>query len=154
MAESPLMTLPEVAKLLRVNKDTAYRLAAQGRSRDKAGQVRAGAESRSAGLHRRAGARGGQGVNLDDLPLALTRAQVCEALQIGSTKCWEMINTGEIAPVIRSGRMVRIPRHVIEEMLGLIVDQGEGAPTLDADAPDDHAPPSQSDVRTLGRGSG
>lgn len=30
MAESPLMTLPEVAKLLRVNKDTAYRLAAQG----------------------------------------------------------------------------------------------------------------------------
>jgi len=30
VAESPLMTLPEVAQLLRVNKDTAYRLAAQG----------------------------------------------------------------------------------------------------------------------------
>jgi hypothetical protein len=51
-------------------------------------------------------------MNLDDLPLALTHAQVCEALQIGSTKCWEMIRSSEIAPVIRSGRMVRVPRHV------------------------------------------
>lgn|GEM_PF-5491677 len=89
-------------------------------------------------------------MNLNDYPLAMTHAQLCEAMQIGSTKGWAMINSGEIAPVIRSGRMVRIPRHVVERMLGL--DHEAGTPTVDADVPGDHA--TRSNVRALGRGSG
>jgi excisionase family DNA binding protein len=53
-----------------------------------------------------------------DLPLVLTVEETAEALRIGRSAAYEGIRTGQI-PAVRIGRNLRVPRHALEQLLGL-----------------------------------
>lgn len=46
----------------------------------------------------------------------LTREEVCQLLQIGPTKLWQLTSSGEL-PVSRIGRLVRIHRDDVEMLM-------------------------------------
>lgn len=48
----------------------------------------------------------------DDVPMLLTVKDVEAALQLGRTRTYELVRSGEL-PVIRIGRAVRIPRDAL-----------------------------------------
>lgn len=48
----------------------------------------------------------------DDVPMLLTVKDVESALQLGRTRTYELVRSGEL-PVIRIGRAVRIPRDAL-----------------------------------------
>ena len=54
---------------------------------------------------------------LGELPLALTVEEAAKVLRIGRSSAYEAARRGEL-PTIRLGRMIRVPRHRLEAMLG------------------------------------
>lgn len=55
-------------------------------------------------------------------PLLLTIEDVQNVIQLGRTKVYELIRTGQL-PVIRIGRSVRIRREVLERWLNELEEQ-------------------------------
>ena len=51
-----------------------------------------------------------------DLPLMLTVEEAAELLRIGRSSAYEAARTGQL-PTVRIGRILRVPRPAIEEML-------------------------------------
>jgi len=51
-----------------------------------------------------------------DLPLVLTVEEAARVLRIGRSSAYEAARTGEL-PTVRIGRILRVPRSAIEEML-------------------------------------
>ncbi len=61
-----------------------------------------------------------------ELPLLLTAAQVEAALQLGRTRTYELLRSGEI-PVRRVGRLIRVSRLALEQWIAQTEDvPGEG----------------------------
>lgn len=54
--------------------------------------------------------------NVTDLPLVLTVEEAARVLRIGRSSAYEAARTGEL-PTVRIGRILRVPRSAIEEML-------------------------------------
>ena len=55
-------------------------------------------------------------------PMLLTVEDVQNVIQLGRTKVYEMIRTGEL-PVIRIGRSVRVRREALERWLNELEEQ-------------------------------
>lgn len=55
-------------------------------------------------------------MQLDGYPPALSSAQVAEILGVSRTLVWRLIKSGEL-PSFRVGRLDRVPRAAIEELL-------------------------------------
>jgi excisionase family DNA binding protein len=58
-----------------------------------------------------------------ELPLVLTVEEAADALRIGRTAAYEAVRRGDI-PSVRICRSIRVPRHALEQMLGL--ENGDG----------------------------
>jgi excisionase family DNA binding protein len=58
----------------------------------------------------------GAPINVADLPLVLTVEEAGKVLRIGRSSAYEAARTGQL-PTVRIGRILRVPRSVIEEML-------------------------------------
>ncbi len=54
--------------------------------------------------------------SVTDLPLVLTVEEAARVLRIGRSSAYEAARTGEL-PTVRIGRILRVPRSAIEEML-------------------------------------
>lgn len=57
-----------------------------------------------------------------DLPAVLTVEEAAELLRIGRSAAYAAVKAGDI-PSIRVGRQIRVPRHMLEALLG----ENEGA---------------------------
>lgn len=55
---------------------------------------------------------------LSEAPLVLTVEEAARVLRIGRSAAYAAVKSGDL-PVIRVGRTVRVPRHLLEAMLGL-----------------------------------
>lgn len=53
-----------------------------------------------------------------DMPAVLTVEEAGQLLRIGRSAAYEAARRGEI-PVIRVGRLLRVPRHALEALLGM-----------------------------------
>lgn len=60
---------------------------------------------------------------LVDKPAVLTVEEAAKVLRIGRSAAYEAARRGEL-PVIRLGRSLRVPRHRLEQMLGLANENG------------------------------
>ncbi len=61
------------------------------------------------------------------MPLLLTVRDVEAELQLGRTRTYELVRSGEL-PVVRVGRAVRVPRHALERWIeSRMVVAGDGA---------------------------
>ena len=58
----------------------------------------------------------GAPINVADLPLVLTVEEAAKVLRIGRSSAYEAARTGQL-PTVRIGRILRVPRSAIEEML-------------------------------------
>lgn len=56
-------------------------------------------------------------------PHVLTVEEAAKVLRIGRTAAYDAARRGEL-PVIRVGRSLRVPRHRLEQMLG--IENGDG----------------------------
>lgn len=54
--------------------------------------------------------------SVPELPLVLTVEEAAKVLRIGRSSAYEATRTGQL-PVVRIGRILRVPRTAIEEML-------------------------------------
>jgi excisionase family DNA binding protein len=57
--------------------------------------------------------------------MLLTLKDVEEELQLGRTKTYELVRSGDL-PVVRIGRVVRIPRHALCEWIKAQCREGTG----------------------------
>ena len=55
---------------------------------------------------------------LADMPAVLTVEEAGELLRIGRSAAYQAVKAGEI-PSIKVGRSIRVPRHRLEQLLGL-----------------------------------
>jgi excisionase family DNA binding protein len=55
---------------------------------------------------------------LADMPLALTVEEAAKVLRIGRSAAYAAARSGDL-PTIRVGRSLRVPRHRLEQMLGI-----------------------------------
>jgi excisionase family DNA binding protein len=55
---------------------------------------------------------------LADMPAVLTVEEAAKLLRIGRSAAYEAARRGDI-PVIRVGRLLRVPRHRLEALLGI-----------------------------------
>lgn len=81
---------------------------------------------------------------VDQLPAVLTVEEAAATLRIGRSAAYDAIRRGEL-PAIRVGRILRVPRHRLEQMLGIQEDDepvGNGleVTTLTAGVGDGRAP--------------
>jgi excisionase family DNA binding protein len=58
----------------------------------------------------------GAPINVVDLPLVLTVEEAAKVLRIGRSSAYEAARTGQL-PTVRIGRILRVPRSALEEML-------------------------------------
>jgi excisionase family DNA binding protein len=56
--------------------------------------------------------------------LALKVREVAEVLQVSENHVREMVHRGDLPKVPHMGRVVRIPRHAVEALVGAPVKQG------------------------------
>jgi excisionase family DNA binding protein len=63
---------------------------------------------------------------LADMPLTLTVEEAAKVLRIGRSAAYDAARTGEL-PTIRIGRSLRVPRHRLEQLLGIPNDDDEAA---------------------------
>ena len=68
--------------------------------------------------------------SLVDLPLTLTVEECADVLRIGRSAAYQAVKTGEI-PSIKVGRSIRVPRHRLEQLLGLQNESSPAATGLD-----------------------
>lgn len=54
---------------------------------------------------------------LADMPAVLTVEEAAKVLRIGRTAAYDAVRRGDL-PVIRVGRILRVPRHRLEQLLG------------------------------------
>jgi len=57
------------------------------------------------------------GSEVGDLPLTMTVPEVARTLRVSRGAAYEAVRTGQI-PVVRIGRSLRVPRHVLARLLG------------------------------------
>ena len=69
---------------------------------------------------------------LADMPAVLTVEEAAKVLRIGRTAAYAAARSGEL-PVIRVGRLLRVSRHGLEQLLG--VPENESGPGLLAPGP-------------------
>lgn len=62
----------------------------------------------------------------DGPPLVLTVEEAARALRISRTAAYAAVHAGDL-PTIRVGRTLRVPRHRLEQMLGLESNEAAGA---------------------------
>jgi excisionase family DNA binding protein len=55
---------------------------------------------------------------LSELPAVLTVSETAALLRCGRSACYAAVKAGDI-PSIKVGRSIRVPRHKLEEMLGV-----------------------------------
>jgi excisionase family DNA binding protein len=55
---------------------------------------------------------------LSEMPAVLTVEETAELLRCGRSAAYAAVKAGEI-PSIKVGRCIRVPRHKLEQMLGL-----------------------------------
>ncbi|HZT06560.1 MAG TPA: helix-turn-helix domain-containing protein [Chloroflexota bacterium] len=55
-------------------------------------------------------------MSLDAMPMLLTVKDVEAELQLGRTRTYELVRSGEL-PVVRIGRVVRIPRDALRQWI-------------------------------------
>jgi len=65
---------------------------------------------------------------LADMPAVLTVEEAAGVLRIGRTAAYDAARRGDL-PVIRVGRTLRVPRHRLEQLLGLQNGDGPGGQT-------------------------
>ena len=75
---------------------------------------------------RRPGARPAT-IGPGQMPLLLTVRDVEAALQLGRTRTYELVRSGEL-PVIRLGRIVRVPRDELERWIESHTDPPQPSP--------------------------
>ena len=75
-------------------------------------------------------------MRLEDYPLALSGAQVAEILGVSRTHVWRLVQRGTL-PSIKIGRIERIPRSAIEELLAGGSPQQDASSSGPGDGPDE-----------------
>ena len=77
---------------------------------------------------------------LADLPAVLTVEEAAKLLRIGRSAAYDAARRGDI-PVIRVGRLLRVPRHRLEALLG--IPEGR-SPAEEAETAGDQKPSDTS----------
>jgi excisionase family DNA binding protein len=69
-----------------------------------------------------------------DLPTVLTIEEAAELLRIGRTAAYSAARSGDL-PTIKIGRTLRVPKHRLEQLLGLHQDDEGPTEALEVEAP-------------------